>query len=92
MTTLAIDLQQTANQNLQVTLGGNVYRLTLNTRLNELYMSIIKNGEPVIYNRICQNLNLIEEGFIFVDLDGNENPRFDQFNDRFVLTWTDGLI
>ena len=92
MTTLAIDLQKTANQNLQVTLGGNVYRLTLNTRLNELYMSIIKNGEPVIYNRICQNLNLIEEGFVFFDLDGNENPRFDQFNDRFVLTWTDGLI
>ena len=55
-------------------------------------MSIIKNGEPVIYNRICQNLNPIEEGFVFVDLDGNENPRFDQFNDRFVLTWTDGLI
>ena len=92
MTTLAIDLQKNANQNLQVTLGGNIYRLTLNTRLNELYMSIIKNGEPVIYNRICQNLNLIEEGFVFVDLDGNENPRFDQFNDRFVLTWTDGLI
>lgn len=92
MTTLAIDLQKNANQNLQVTLGGNVYRLTLNTRLDELYMSIIKNGEPVIYNRICQNLNLIEEGFVFVDLDGNENPRFEQFNDRFVLTWTDGLI
>ena len=92
MTTLAIDLQKNANQNLQVTLGGNVYRLTLNTRLDELYISIIKNGEPVIYNRICQNLNQIEEGFVFVDLDGNENPRFDQFNDRFVLTWTDGLI
>ena len=92
MTTLAIDLQQTANQNLQVTLGGNVYRLTLNTRLDELYMSIIKNGEPIIYNRICQNLNPIEEGFVFVDLDGNENPRFNQLNDRFVLTWTDGLI
>ena len=92
MTTLAIDLQKNANQNLQVTLGGNVYRLTLNTRLDELYMSIIKNGEPVIYNRNCQNLNPIEEGFVFVDLDGNENPRFDQFNDRFVLTWTDGLI
>ena len=60
MTTLAIDLQKNANQNLQVTLGGNVYRLTLNTRLDELYMSIIKNGEPVIYNRICQNLNPIE--------------------------------
>ncbi len=92
MTTLAIDLQKNANQNLQVTLGGNVYRLTLNTRLDELYMSIIKNGEPIIYNRICQNLNLIEEGFVFVDLDGNENPRFEQFNDRFVLTWTDGPI
>lgn len=91
MTTLSIDLQKNANQNLQVTLGGNTYRLTLNTRLDELYMSIIKNGVPVIYNRICQNLNLIAEGFVFVDLDANENPRFDQFNDRFVLTWTDGL-
>ncbi len=92
MTTVTIDLQQTANQTLQVTLGGNVYRLTLNTRLDELYMSIEKNVEPVIYNRICQNLNPIEEGFVFVDLDGSDNPTFDQLNDRFVLTWTDSLV
>ena len=92
MTTVTIELEQTANQTLQVTLGGNVYQLTLNTRLDELYMSIVKNGEPVIYNRICQNLKIIEEGFVFVDLDGSDNPTFDQFNERFVLTWTEGLI
>lgn len=90
MTTLTIDLQKVANQNLQVTLNGNTYRLTLNTRLDDLYMSIVKNGEPVIYNRICQNLNPIKEGFMFVDLDAQENPKFEQFNDRFVLVWTDG--
>lgn len=92
MTTVKIDLQQVANQNLQVTLGGNVYRLTINTRLGQTYMSIIKNGVAVIYNRICQNLNLIEEGFVFVDLDANDDPHFEQFNDRFVLTWTDSLV
>lgn len=88
---LEILLQQVPNQTLSVTINNDSYDLELNTRLNQLYMSIIKNNAPIVYNRICQNRNGIKEGFVFVDMDANDDPAFSQFNDRFKLVWTDEL-
>lgn len=88
---LEILLQQVPNQTLSVTINNNSYDLELNTRLDQLYMSIIKNNDPIVYNRICQNRNEIKEGFVFVDMDANDDPNFTQFNDRFKLIWTDEL-
>ena len=88
---LEILLQQVPNQTLSVTINNDSCDLDLNTRLDQLYMSIIKNNVPVVYNRICQNRNEIKEGFVFVDMDANDDPAFTQFNDRFKLIWTDEL-
>lgn len=88
---LEILLQQVPNQTLSVTINNDSYDLELNTRLDQLYMSIIKNNVPVVYNRICQNRNEIKEGFVFIDMDANGDPVFSQFNDRFKLVWTDEL-
>lgn len=88
---LEILLQQVPNQTLSVTINNDSYDLGLNTRLDQLYMSIIKNNSPVVYNRICQNRNEIKEGFVFVDMDSSDDPAFSQFNDRFKLVWTDEL-
>ena len=87
---LEIPLQQVPNQTLGVSLGGSQYELTLNYRLGDMYLSIVKDNVPVIYNRICQNLNPIGE-FVFVDSIGNENPVYTGFGDRFVLVWSDGV-
>lgn len=88
---LEILLQQVPNQTLSVTINNDSYDLELNTRLDQLYMSIVKNNSPVVYNRICQNRNEIKEGFVFIDMDANDDPAFSQFNDRFKLVWTDEL-
>lgn len=88
---LEILLQQVPNQTLSVTINNDSYDLELNTRLDQLYMSITKNNVPVVYNRICQNRNEIKEGFVFIDMDASDDPKFSQFNDRFKLVWTDGL-
>lgn len=88
---LEILLQQVPNQTLSVTINNDSYDLELNTRLDQLYMSIVKNNEPIVYNRICQNRNEVKEGFVFVDMDANDDPAFSQFNDRFKLVWTDEL-
>jgi len=88
---LEILLQQVPNQTLSVTINNDSYDLELNTRLDQLYMSIIKNNAPTVYNRICQNRNEIKEGFVFIDMDASDDPAFSQFNDRFKLVWTDEL-
>lgn len=88
---LEILLQQVPNQTLSVTINNDSYDLELNTRLDQLYMSIVKNNQPVVYNRICQNRNEIKEGFVFIDMDASDDPIYDQLNDRFKLVWTDEL-
>lgn len=86
---LEIPVQQVPNQTLTTTINNVIYGITLNTRLDELYMSITKNGEPIIYNRICLNKQPINEGLVFVDMDGLENPVFSGLGDRYKLLWTD---
>lgn len=86
---LEIPVQQVPNQTLTTTINNVIYGITLNTRLDELYMSITKNGEPIIYNRICLNKQPINEGFVFVDMDGLDNPVFSGLGDRYKLLWTD---
>lgn len=88
---LEIPLKKYPNQTLRVSIQNDYYDLELNTRLNELYLSVIKNNQPLIYNRICQNKNPIKGGFVFVDVNGESDPTYDLLNDRFKLIWTDEL-
>ncbi len=85
---LEIPLQQVPNQTFGVTIQGSTYELTLNSRLGDMYLSVVKDNQSVIYNRICQNNNPIGQ-FGFVDIAGTENPVYTGFNDRFKLAWTD---
>ena len=87
---LEIPLQQVPNQTLGVRLGGSNYDLTLNYRLGQIYLSVVKDNVPLIYNRICQNLNPIGQ-FFFVDIIETENPSFEGFNERFKLAWSDEI-
>ena len=87
---LEIPLQQVPNQTFGVTLGGSDYELTLSYRLGQTFLSVVKDNEPVVYNRICQDNNPIGQ-FGFVDIAGTENPVYTGFNDRFKLVWSDGV-
>lgn len=85
---LEVPLQQVPNQTFGVRLGGSNYELTLNYRAGGLYLSVVKDNEPVVYNRICQNNNPIDQ-FFFSDIVGNENPDYTGLGDRFRLLWSD---
>ena len=87
---LEIPLQQVPNQTFGVTLGGSDYELTLSYRLGQTFLSVVKDNEPDVYNRICQDNNPIGQ-FGFVDILGTENPVYTGFNDRFKLVWSDGV-
>lgn len=89
---LEITLQQVPNQTLTTTINNIPYRLQVNTRLGELYLSVTKDNEPVVYNRICLNKTPIADNFVFVDMNASDNPVFGQLNDRFKLLWTDELL
>lgn len=88
MTIETIPLQQVPNQSVTVVINNSSYDLELNTRLDDLYLSVVKDGVPIVYNRICQNKNMIDN-FVFVDMDAEENPNYTGLNDRFLLVWTD---
>ena len=68
---------------------GIVYDIELNTRLDQLYASIKKNDVAVVYNRICQNKNVIARNFMFVDLNASSDPTYDQLTTRYILLWSD---
>ena len=71
---LEIPLQQVPNQTLTTTLNGKDYEIELNTRLDRLYISIIVDGVPVVYNRICQDDNPLSANLLIVDVNANRNP------------------
>lgn len=85
---LTIPLQQVPNQSVTVVINNSSYDLELNTRLDDLYLSVVKDGTPIVYNRICQNKNFIDN-FAFIDMDAEENPNYTGLNNRFLLVWTD---
>lgn len=84
---LTIPLQQVPNQSVTVVINNSSYDLELNTRLDDLYLSVVKDGIPIVYNRICQNKNMIDN-FAFIDMDAEENPNYLGLNNRFLLVWT----
>lgn len=88
---LEIPLKKAPNQTLSVTIENNVYDLELNMRLDELYLSVIKNNQPLVYNRVCQDLNPIRGGFYFNDVEGVSDPKWDGLGDRFKLIWTSDI-
>ena len=89
MAIYSIDLKKVPNQTVSTTISTDTYDIELNTRLDQLYMSITKNGVVVVYNRICQNKNVIAKNFMFVDLNASSDPTYDQLTTRYILLWSD---
>ena len=85
MNSYQIPIQQSPNQELTVDLAdGSTYDIELRTMLDQIFISIKKDGAYTAQNIICQNKNPIGR-FVFVDLDGNSDPEYTQLNDRYGL-------
>lgn len=91
MTIYTIPVQAVPNQVITTTIGTDFYSITLNTRLERLYISIIKNGTAQLYNRICRDRNAILNNWGFVDIDGTSPPTYDKLNSRYFLVFNDGV-
>lgn len=80
-----IPIQQAPNQELTVDLAdGSTYDIELRTMLGNIYFSAKKDGTYIYQNIICQNQNMIGR-FVFIDMDGNNDPSYKQLNDRYGL-------
>ncbi|UYL86092.1 hypothetical protein [Acinetobacter phage vB_AbaM_BP10] len=85
-----IPLAQVPNQFFTTSLNGVTWAITLETRLNNLYISLSNNNDgDVLLNRICLNRTYLGHGFVFVDIDGNSDPEYTGLGTRYLLIWTD---
>lgn len=80
------------NQFFSTSLNGETWDITLETRLEKLYISLSsKTDGLVLANRICLDRTYLGHGFVFIDIDGNNDPAYDLLGTRYILVWTDDL-
>ena len=96
MTKYQIDLLQMPNQEISVELGNDSFDLSFRTIKGDLYISVVKNDEPMFYSKRCCNkmplLNQRQGNMYFYDNSGNKNPNWQEFNDRFLLIYDDEYL
>lgn len=80
------------NQFFTTSINGITWSITLETRLDNLYISLSNNNDGVVLlNRICLDRTHLGFGFVFVDIEGDSNPEYTQLGTRYLLMWTDEL-
>lgn len=80
------------NQFFTTSLNGETWEVTLETRFNNLYISLSnKNDGLILANRICLDKTLIGHGFFFYDIEGNSDPTYDMLGIRYFLIWDSEL-
>lgn len=86
-----IKLSPTPNQSTSFTINNTLYELTLETRIENLFATVKRDGEYLVCNRICLNLTYICQWLIFVDIEGNTDPVYSELGSRYKLVWNDGI-
>lgn len=86
-----IPISPTPNQSLSFILGGSTYDITLESRLDNLFATVVKDGEYLVCNRICRNMTYICQWLIFADTAGNTDPVYTGLGSRYRMVWIDGI-
>lgn len=84
-----IPIEPIPNQFFSTSLDGVTWEILLETRLDNIYISLTNNDGLVLSNRICRDKTHIGHGFVFYDIDGNSDPYYEMLGTRFLLIWTD---
>lgn len=92
---LQISLSQLANQSFQTVVAQQNCYITLRTLGENLYFSLSVDENVLVTNKIVRNsvpLVLYKHygfigDFIFVDLQGNTDPTYDELNTRYVMMY-----
>lgn len=91
-----IPLKPVPNQRVTCQIERQELEITLHTRLDgQLYISVKCNKQPIVHNRICQNLTpLIDVDYLpmkgelfFKDTLGNHDPTCKELGKRYRLYW-----
>lgn len=92
----AIPLGAVPYQTLSVTLAQQATRIALRTMRGALYFTLLKDGLPVVTNRVCRNeqrllLDAQYQGYIgdfaFVDTQGDTDPVYAELGSRYYLLY-----
>ena len=89
MSIYSVPLEAVPNQIVSTTINGQTWFITVETRLDHLYISFRTNGVDVCFNRVCENLNWVYDNFLFADLEGTTDPQWQGLSTRYLLLWTD---
>lgn len=96
MTQYQIDLLQEPNQEISVEIGDYSYDIAIRTIKNETYITITRDNEVLFYSKRCCNkmplLNQRQGNMYFYDNSGNDDPNWQEFNDRFILVYDDEYL
>lgn len=88
-----LPVEAVPNQFFTTSLNGITWSVTLETRLDNLYISLSNNNDGlVLSNRICLDRTYLGFGFVFVDIDGNSDPVYTGLATRYLLIWDDSVI
>jgi hypothetical protein len=85
MTLMVIPLQPIPNQSVSFMLNGSAYTVDVETRLEELYISIWRGGAYVLRNRALRSYAPVGFDLQLVDTEGTEDPEYSGLGLRWRL-------
>lgn len=85
MTIMVIPLQSIPNQSVSYVLNDTAYTVDIDTRRNELYISIWQAGSYVLRNRALRSYAPVGFGLQLADSEGTDDPVYTGLGDRWVL-------
>jgi hypothetical protein len=91
---LQVPISAVASQTLAISLAGQPCRIALRYNAGNLYFDLKIGTESIVTSKICRNRQRLMVGvgyrgfigdFVFVDLQGDEQPTYTGLNTRWVL-------
>lgn len=91
-----IPLKAAPMQKVSVTVQNQDVVISLVPRLNKLYATVAVDKQVVVRERVCLHaVPIVNEAYrglvgdlFFVDLQGNDDPNWQELGSRFVLCYT----
>ena len=85
-----ITLQPVPTQSVSYMLGMVPHTATIETRLGGLYLTLWRDGEHVLHNRVLRSFAPVGFGLQMVDAEGEDDPHYEGLGTRWFLLVEDG--
>lgn len=85
MTLMNIPLQPIPNQSVSFLLNGKAYTIDVDTRLEDIYISVFQEGEYVLRNRALRAYAPVGFDLQLADTLGTDDPVYNGLGSRWLL-------